>query len=93
MNQKITCTELKIGDEIWWFQCKSRTSDFYYMRSSIPPDTLELVHDVVTDIKDNTIICWHGTHKPEEIWGKTRQEAWSRLKNEIEKWGAIDGKS
>lgn len=84
--------KFKKGDEIWWFQCKSRNND-YYMRSNLPPDTLELVHDVITDIQGDTLICWHGSHNVAEIWGKSRFEAWNRLKNEIEKWGALDGSS
>lgn len=78
----------KIGDEIWWFQAKERMS--MYQLSRILPDTIELVHDVITDIKDDTLICWHGTHHPDSIWGKSRKEAWARLKTNIEKWGPVE---
>ena len=81
--------KFSVGDEIWWFQSKSRISELY-MRSNIAPDTIELVHDVITDIQDKTLICWHGSHLASEVWGKTRQEAWDRLKREIEKWGSVE---
>ena len=91
-KEKTTSLNFKVSDEIWWFQCKNRITDGYGSRN-IMPETIELVHDVVTDIREDILICWHGTHKREEIWGKSRFEAWERLKNEIEKWGALDGKS
>ena len=79
----------KKGDEIWWFQSKKR-ADNYLMCFHITPDTIELVHDVVTDIQDNILICWHGSHNVAEVWGKSRQEAWNRLKNELTKWGELE---
>jgi hypothetical protein len=80
--------DFKIGDQIWWFQAKERLS--MYQLSKISPDTITLVHDVVTDIVEDLLVCWHGTHNPKEIWGKSRKEAWDRLKNELEKWGSLD---
>lgn len=82
----------KVGDEVWWFKVRATDYSSFSMGYSniIPPDSLELVHDVITDIKDETLICWHGTHYPKEIWGKTRKEAWSRLKKEIGRWGELE---
>lgn len=85
-------SKFKVGDEVWWFKVRANGNSAYGMGycNNIDPDTIELVHDVVTDIQDESLICWHGTHRAKEIWGKTRQEAWSRLKKEIEKWGAVE---
>lgn len=91
-KQKTTLSTFKVGDEVWWFKVRSSGSSAFGMgyTNHIDPDTIELVHDVITDIQDETFICWHGTHRAKDIWGKSRKEAWSRLKKEIEKWGAVE---
>jgi hypothetical protein len=78
----------KVGDTVWWFQVRNSRELFTYNRLLLP-DSIELVHDEVTCIADGMLICWHGTHDPLDIWGKTRQQAWDRLKSSIEKWGDL----
>lgn len=86
--------EFKIGDEVWWFKLKSSVESMAYSFSSaIRPGDIELVHDQVKEIKDDLLQCWHCCKRKEEIWGKSRFEAWENLKKEIEKWGALDGTS
>lgn len=83
--------DFKVGDEAWWFKVKTKSVGFGMgYHSHLTPDELELVHDVVTDIQDDVLICWHGSHSPKDIWGKTRKEAWARLKSSIEKWGPLE---
>jgi hypothetical protein len=81
--------DYKIGDQVWWFQTRAPMVSFA-SNYSLRPDSLELVHDVITDIQDGRLICWHGTHCPLEVWGKSRKEAWNRLKSKLEKWGQLD---
>ncbi len=69
----------KKGDEVWWFQGKS-TFGNADISKLIHPGTIELVHDIITDIsEDGSLICWYATRKAEHIWGKSREEAWERL--------------
>ncbi len=84
--------DFKVGDEIWWFKVRAWGSSAFGMgyTNTIDPGAIELVHDVITDIEGETLICWHGTHRAKEVWGKTRKDAWARLKTEIEKWGAVE---
>jgi hypothetical protein len=84
--------DFKVGDEIWWFKIRTNASSGFSLGYSnhLTPDQIELVHDVVTDVQDGTLICWHGSHSPKDIWGKSRQEAWARLKTETEKWGPVE---
>ena len=91
-KEKTTSTQFKIGDEIWWFKLRTNASSGFSMgySTSLPPDAIELVHDVITDIKEDALICWHGTHYEKDVWGKSRKEAWARLKNEIAKWGVLE---
>lgn len=80
----------KVGDEVWWFKIKNKNNPGMGYCSFLSPDEIELVHDVVTDIQDNTLICWHGSHNYMDIWGKSRKAAWARLKTNIEKWGPVE---
>ena len=91
-KEKTTSLTFKIGDEIWWFKVRSKNHSSFGLgyNSQLSPDEIELVHDVITDIQDDTLICWHGSHHPRDVWGKSRSEAWSRLKKEIEKWGSVE---
>lgn len=81
----MTQNNFEIGDQVWWFRGNQMGS------RKIILGTVELVHDVITDIQDGLLMCWHSTLLPQNIWGKTRQEAWDRLKQDIEKWGPLDG--
>lgn len=85
--------DFKVGDEVWWFTLKKHTdpSHLYGMSTTVSPGDIELVHDQIKEIKDDYLQCWHCCKKKSEIWGKTRFEAWSKLKDELEKWGALDG--
>ncbi len=86
--------EFQVGDEVWWFKTKTKMEGLTYGFSlNIPVNAIELVHDQIKEIDGDTLTCWHSTKRIEDIWGKTRFEAWSRLKEELEKWGALDGTS
>lgn len=80
--------EFKVGDEVWWFQRNDERIGSYLW-----PGTIDLIHDYIKEIKDKEIICWHGRLSANQIWGKSRFEAWTRLKDELEKWGKLDGTS
>ena len=89
--------EFKVGDEVWWFQSKTNQLT-YFDKKKIIPGSIELVHDIITAIElktpkngldDDLLICWCNTHKAGDIWGRTRQEAWDKLKKEIEMWGKL----
>lgn len=81
----------KIGDEIWWFQvnCPNGGVSYGYQRA-LNPGQLHLVHDHIREIQDDILVCWHCAKRVDEIWGKSRQDAWDTLKRETEKWGAIE---
>lgn len=57
---------------------------------ALRPGEIELVHDTIKEIKDGWLICWHAQKQPQDIWGKTRKEAWERLKADLEKWGSLE---
>ena len=71
----------KVGDEVWWFKV-GRQCSYVYTRDLVP-DSIELVHDIITCIDGDSLVCWHSTKDRADIWGKTRQEAWDRLKHSI----------
>lgn len=63
--------------------------DLHY-KKSIKPKELDLIHDQIREINnDGVLICWHCAKTPDEIWGRTRQEAFERLKIELNKWGEL----
>jgi hypothetical protein len=80
--------DYKIGDEVWWFKASAIGNHTAW---GLVPGKVELVHDVITQIiDDDTIVCHFGIHKKNDIWGKTRPEAFSRLKEDLEKWGKLE---
>lgn len=84
--------DFKVGDEIWWFKTKTKTEGLTYGFSlNIPTGGIELVHDQIKEIQGDMLQCWHCCRTKDEVWGKTRFEAWNKLKDELEKWGALDG--
>jgi len=79
--------QFKKGDEMWWFVVNYRDS----ASKNLLPDSIDLVHDLVTEDSSGPFIKGDFGFKPHEsIWGKSRQEAWDRLKAHIEKWGKLD---
>lgn len=78
--------DFKVGDEIWWFRDAFSQS----CAAMIYPGDIELVHDTIKEIKAHNLIFWHCTLQANHVWGKTRKEAWARLKSDIEKWGSLD---
>lgn len=85
MDINIGQLDFKVGDEVWWFQGSLET-----YTGHIAPDELDLIHDVVKNIKNGRIYCFHGSHDPKAIWGKSRKEAWKRLKSRVEEWGELE---
>lgn len=85
---KYTIADFKIGDEIWWFQATN--SNKFCHTNKITADGIELVHDIVHQIRNNLLFSYFGIYEPQYIWGKTREEAWLRLKSNIENWGKFD---
>lgn len=79
----------KPGDEVWWFQTEIPVNNFY-MKKMLKPDSIKLVHDIVKKITGDILICEFSSHFVEDIWGKSRLDAWTRLKKELEKWGKLD---
>ncbi len=77
--------EFNVGDEVWWFRCLGNGHS-----KGIHPGSMELVHDVIKSIDEGRLYCWHSVHKSENIWGKSRQEAWENLKHDLEKWGKFN---
>lgn len=88
-NEKIT---FKVGDEIWWFQINQKDHGLSYgFHKALLPGELDLIHDQIREIdKDGILICWHCAKKTHEVWGKTRQEAWDKLKDFLSKWGELE---
>lgn len=78
-----------IGDDIYWFKISSEGYSQLYT-NSILPGHIELVHDSIKEIKDGNLCCWHTTKRPHEIWGKSREEAWETLKQQLQQWGALE---
>lgn len=91
-QKKENSTTYKVGDEIWWFQINQGKDNGlnYGYHKALNPGELDLIHDQVREISDNVLICWHCAKRKDEVWGKTRQEAWDRLKSEISKWGELE---
>lgn len=89
MSSKSLCDILnyEIGDEVWWFKINDTQGVMYHL--ALAPGQIELVHDTIKEFKEGRLVCWHTTKSPSEVWGKTRQEAWDRLKSELEKWGSL----
>lgn len=77
--------DFKIGETVWWF---NSINTLY--SHGIKPCDIDLVHDIIKEIKNNELICFHKNIPLEMVWGKTRKEAWNRLKQHIEKWGNVD---
>lgn len=76
--------DFKIGDEIWWFKSHDIVSRL--CRSKV-----WLVNDIITKINDSYVETFHTrVVDANEIWGRTRQEAWNNLKSEIEQWGKLE---
>lgn len=86
MPDVLAIFDYKVGDEIWWFKYDSH--ELY--TTNLMPGKIELVHDVIKEIKDGHLYCWHSSKKPHEVWGKSRKEAWAKLKSHIEKWGSLE---
>lgn len=80
--------DFKIGDEIWWFKIRNKNDSMGYCFNLSPGD-IELVHDQIKEINNESLICWHCVRYAEGVWGKSRQEAWSNLKKDLEKWGHL----
>ncbi|HEV7424654.1 MAG TPA: hypothetical protein VGO21_05740, partial [Candidatus Paceibacterota bacterium] len=56
------------------------------------PDSIELVHDIIKDKPtDDGFICGFYTRvQASNVWGRTREEAFKRLKDALEKWGSFE---
>ena len=87
--------DYKIGDEFWWFQINlpSDINKLCARSLSISAGDIELVHDVVkTNLHetDDFIEGFFGLRHIDDIWGKTREEAFQKLKEHFEKWGKFN---
>ena len=71
-------SRFKPGSEVWWFQITEKGLH----GQKVPRDCLELVHDVVTKVENGIIYCLYGPLLEKNILGKTRDEAWNRLKKD-----------
>jgi hypothetical protein len=80
--------DYKVGDEVWWFKVKFENYLEYLV--NIKVDNIQLVHDIVTKVSDDEITCFHVRLNPSNIWGKSRQEAWNKLKETLEVWGKLE---
>lgn len=79
--------KFKKGDEVWWFVVKHQ----HNVSNNLWPDSLDLVHDIVEEDSDGPYVkCSFGFRPDESIWGKSRQEAWDRLKTHVEQWGKLE---
>lgn len=90
-KKKENSTIYKIGDEIWWFQVNQKDHGLSYgYQKALNPGEIDLIHDQIREIdKDGILICWHCAKRPDEVWGKTRQEAWDKLKGFLSTWGEL----
>ena len=80
--------DFSVGDEVWWFKIGNQAGCLYHF--ALRPGDIELVHDTIKEIKDGDLHCWHCVKRPQDIWGKTRREAWKTLKSEMEEWGKLE---
>lgn len=90
-KKKENSTTYKIGDEIWWFQINQKDNGLNYgYHKALIPGEIDLIHDQIREISDDVLVCWHCAKRKNEVWGRTRQEAWDKLKSEISKWGELE---
>ena len=86
--------DFKVGDEVWWFKVNTPNPSSYGYHLNLSPGEIELVHDQIKEIKEDDenvlLVCWHCHKRSNDVWGKTRQEAWNKLKENMEQWGALD---
>lgn len=78
--------DLKVGDEIWYFQTKEGNS----FNRAVKPGEIQLVSDIIVEIVEDYFIFFHGHLRKDKVWGKTRMDAWCRLKEDIGQWGSIE---
>lgn len=94
MAEDIHGLDFKVGDEVWRFQSSQSRDSYrcekYRFIRNLCPGQIELVHDIVLSIEDDLLICQYETYGRNEVWGKSREEAFAKLKENLEQWGKLE---
>lgn len=84
--------ELKRGEEFWYFHINSLYLNTEKFTPTIGHYNIDLVHDVVLSVevfpRETIVFGEHGSRLLiSQVAGKTRDEAFGRLKDNLEMWG------